>query len=278
MLQIVKFKNAQIGLSEYRTFEPQKAFDTLNRVIALSELARAFKSLKKPMKSLSIDIRVHHKSDVEDIDRKVLDLLNQLFPINSDYMMDYTEESGQSIFDNVKHLPIVTEFVGWYTSWDEVHEAMQGDDYGGFSQHMSVPIFVGAYMNNFDEKAWNFFNNYFGWQVPYPEFGDGERVSLKRVYKRIENSKDIRFDRSFIEAVCMDTGLVFFDWNPYSDEPDDFPFAWNYDTLIQLAGQWQKAKKIVDRIEHNYQVGKDPEQLKLLLQAFQACEVKDGNR
>lgn len=276
MVQIVKFKKAQIGLSEYKTFEPQKAFDTLNRVIALSDLAKAFKTLKMPMKTLSIDISIHHKSDVEDIDMKVLDLLSQLFPVDTDYMMDYTEYSGQSIFDNVKHLPIVTEFVGWYTSWDEIYEAMQEDDHGGFSQHMSVPIFVGAYMNNFDEKAWNFFNAYFGWQVPYPEMSDGDLVVLEKVYKKVEKSKKIKFDRSFIEAVCMDTGLVFFDWNPYSEEPDDFPFPWTYDTIILLAGQWKKAKKIVDRIEHNYKVGQDPEQLKLLLQLFQDCETK-GN-
>lgn len=273
MVQIVKFKNAQIGLYEFRTFEPQKAFDTLNRIIALSDLAKAMKHLKKPIKKLSVDISIHHKSDVEEIDRKILDMLNQLFPIDSDYMMDYTEYTGQSIFENVNHLPIVTEFVGWYTSWDEINEAMQGDDHGGFAPHMAVPIFVGAYMNNFDEKSWNFFNAYFGWGVPYPEMSDGNMCILGDVYRKIQRSKKIKFDKSFIEAICMDTGLAFFDWNPYSEDPDESPFAWNYNTIIHLANQWVQAKKIVDRLEYNYEVGKDPEQLKLLLQIFQECET-----
>lgn len=273
VFRIVPFKTAEIGLSKFMTMPPQKAFDTLNRIVALSDLARAVKHLKKPiMLGMEVDIRISRKSDVEKLDRKILQLLGRLFPVDEDYMLDY-QGDGESIFEHVNHLPIVTEFVGWYTSWDEINDQLYNGEVV-YSQDMSVPILVGAYMNDFDDGAWEIFNTYFGWGVPYPEMRPGYQVDLAKVYRMIDQSKEIKFDSSYIAAVCMDTGLAFFDWNPYSEDPDEPPFAWSYKTMIELAQQWEKAKKIVDRIPYNLKVAEDSNQLKLLLEIFRKCETK----
>lgn len=254
------------------TFHPAKAMDTIQRIIAFADIGRAFKALKVPMPHTKIEISIHRRIDVEKVDDKIIGLLQRLFPVDEDMMLS-SQMEGDSMFDDMDHCLIIPEFCGFSTSWDEIAEAM--DEGPQYSEVMSVPIFIGAYMNEFDEEAWGKFNEHFGWGVDYPDPHEDYIVELGKLYKKIERSKKIKFDRSYIEAILEDSGLAFFDNNPYSEDSyaNEY-FPWSYKSIMKLAVQWKKAKVICDRIPYNTKVGRDPEQLKLLLKAIKECEIE----
>lgn len=258
------------------TFHPAKAMDTIQRVIAFADIARAFKDLKVPMPHTKVEISIHRRVDVEEVDEKIIGLLQRLFPVDEDMMLASHME-GESMFDDMDHCMIIPEYCGFSTSWDEIGEAI--DEGPQYSEVMSVPLFIGGYMNEFDEEAWEKFNQHFGWGVEHPEPREDYIVDLGKLYKKIARSKKIKFDSTYIEAILEDSGLAFFDNNPYAEDSYMYEYLpWSYKTIMKLAAQWKKAKAICDRIPYNNKVGRDPEQLKLLLQAIKECEFKRSSR
>lgn len=273
-MQIVPFKTAEKGLASCMQMHPAKAMETLQRIIAFADVARVFKDLRRPVPRVKIEISLSGKTDPEEVDNKILGALQKLFPVDDMMMESYHDAfTGESIFNDINNTVIIPEFVGWATSWDEIAEAV--DDGPQYGPSMSVPIFLGAYMNEFDRDMWQIFADYFSWGVEYTKPKNGKVVDLAELYKLIDKSPEIKFDSSYIAAVLQDTGLACFDNNPYEEDSYDIePFKWSYKNLMKLALEWKEAKKIIDLIPHNERVGRDPEQLKLLIQAIKACEVR----
>lgn len=272
-MQIVAFAAAEEGLSKCTTFSPRKAFDTLQRITAFADLARAFKTLKKPLPRMRIPISINKRMDVDKLDDQIMTILGRLFPVDEDIMLANQME-GESMFEDMSNCVIVTAFVGFTTTWDELEEAFS--DGPMYSEAMSVPLFAGAILNGFDEEQWNVLDKYFGWGVKFPK-DEGFIVNLKKLYERIDKDPAIKFDSSFIAAALQDTGLSFFDFDPYEEDAyvGDY-FHWSYKNIMKLAGEWQQAKKIIDRLPYNYRVGENPKQLELLMQAMKEC--RSGRR
>jgi hypothetical protein len=273
MFQIVRYREAEAALSKCTTFNPETAFETLRRIIAFHDLARVYKDLKRPIPRITIPISTR-RVDLSKVDQKIMSMLQRLFPLDEDMMMNYMD--GESMFDNMANCLLIPEFHGFYTSWDEIAEFVEDESIGGYTESMSVPLFCGAFMNEFEEDIWDRFNEYFGWGVPWPAPKNGYVVDLAKLYKVVRESKEIKFDAEFLQVIFQDTGLIFYDFNPYAEDPEEPPeLRWSYKSIMYLAQEWTKAKKIEDRMPYNIQVGQDTRQLKLLLQAMKDCERKD---
>jgi hypothetical protein len=268
---IVPFRTAVAGLSPYMSFNLDTAKATLQRITAIADLARVYRELKKPMPRIKITISYTNGVDLEQVEENIIGLLDKLFPIDEDIMIANQMEDG-GLFSDMGECVIVPAFIGWETNWDEIEEAVSG----ALEYHdgMSVPIFIGACQNNFNEETWEVFNKHFKWGVECPdgEFGD---LNYRKLYKIIEERKQIKFDVDFIRATLMDTGLCFFDFNPYDDDAWNYHhFRWSYENILQMAEEWKKAKVIRDRVGYNYKVSQDPKQMKLLLQALKDAQRK----
>lgn len=270
MIQIIPFSKAQAGLAQCKTSNPIMAMNVLRRIQAFSDLARAFKESRVRVPSINVDLSINPK-DTDEIEQALMNAVDRLFPIDED-LMYANLDGGESLFDhNILSIGIIPAYIGYATTWDEIAEALS--DTPMYSDEMSVPIFLGAYFNSFDKDEWKVFHDYFGWGVDYPKQRK-RSIILADLYKRIDECPECKFDSSFIQASLQDTGLVFFDLNPYeADETYEF-FPWDYNTLMKLAAQWKEAQKIVKRIPYNLKVSNDPNQLKLLLKLVKECERK----
>lgn len=272
MLQIVPFPTAARGLQRFTPFNPDTARGTIKRIVAISDLARAFRELKKPMPRVNIPISYKNGVDMEKIEGNILDILGKLFPIDEDVMLNNQVED-EGLFNDIGNCMIVPAFVGYETSWDEIAEAI--DDGPTYSFEMSMHIFIHSYIHDFDPDHWEVFNKYFGWNVEWTE-GLSSELKLKKLYKIIDERPEIKFDSDFIRANCMDTGTAFFDLNPYSADSDWYDmemFGWSYKNIMRLTNEWKTAKAIIDRLPYNYKMTQDPDQLRLLLDA-----MKDAQR
>lgn len=270
MLQLVPFQTAARGLQRFTPLNPDTARGTIKRIVAISDLARVFRELKKPMPRVTIPISYKNGVDMEKIEGNILDMLGKIFPVDEDIMLNNQIED-EGMFNDIGNCMIVPAFVGYETNWDEIAEAI--DDGPMYNFEMSVHILIHSYIHDFDEDQWEVFNKYFGWGVPWTAGLDSE-LNLKKLYRIIDERPEIKFDSDFIRANCMATGTAFFDLNPYSEDWYDLEnFGWSYKNIMRLANEWKTAKAIIDRLPHNYKVSRDSDQLRLLLDA-----MKDAQR
>jgi hypothetical protein len=281
MIQIVDLHLACSMMESLGPIHIDMAVDTMERMQALSGLFRAYDELGPgQMRSVfgsHLSIVVGNRQDVVGIDDLILKALKELFPVEDDLMSDFAEAGGSEMFDDLGSVAIIPSYLGLHISWDDLDNFFSGED--NFREVMSLPMFCGAVFNEFDREHWEFCAAHFGWRVTWPEkILEGKMVDWRK-FEKLVKSSGIPISMNTFNIIFEDTGLAFFDENPYAEYSVQDPWPFSYNSITALARQWQKAEPMLDELDRDLQlVVEQPDILTQVLNLIRVSLAPDRQR
>jgi hypothetical protein len=276
MIQIVDLQLACSAMETLGPIHVDMAIDTLERMQALSGLFRAYDELRpgqvQSVLGSRLSIVVGNRRDVVGIDEVILKALKELFPIEDDLMSDYTDASGTDMFDDLESAAIIPAYAGVHISWDDLDGFFSGED--TFRDIMSLPMFCGAVFNEFDREHWEFCAGHFSWPVQWPgNLFTGRKMDWRK-FERLVGSTDIPISMHTFNIIFEDTGLTFFDANPFSEYSIQEPWPFSYQSIMELTRQWEKAEPMLEELDHDLQrVVEEPAILAKVLDLIRASLI-----
>jgi hypothetical protein len=95
-----------------------------------------------------------------------------------------------------------------------------------------------------------------------------------RKFERLVGSTDIPISMHTFNIIFEDTGLTFFDANPFSEYSIQEPWPFSYQSIMELTRQWEKAEPMLEELDHDLQrVVEEPAILAKVLDLIRASLI-----
>jgi hypothetical protein len=171
----------------------------------------------------------------EKIDARFSNALGTLFPIDESFtdellFVDYA--SGD--FGGFR-----VQCVGPCLSWDGIEEIFQ--DVPSTQGWLSLPLFFGAICNDFEEDQWKLLAKQFHW--PYrtrPPLPEGSWYIDDDIFEGLLRKNHMKKYFTAWKVCAEDTGLPFFDDNPYDESSYPQVIEAKAENIRELTNIWRQ--------------------------------------